>query len=361
MRSILKKIHLWLSIPTGIIISITCLSGAILVFQQEILELANPSHYFVKDLKGETIPMDILIPMVNEQLENNQVTNVTIYDDPKRTYSMTLSEGFRISAFVDPYTGEVTGMYHFLENPFYTVMRIHRWLMDSTRTWGKTIVGITTLLFVFILITGLIVWLTPNGRAKKLLKINFKKGNRRLMYDLHNVLGTYTCIILLLCSLTGLMWSFDWYRNGVYKLIGIEMEEGGSERRRGGGRKKEELNIAHWETVLNKVKKENPKYGHIRMQDGNALVHQKSSVVSRSTDKYIFDKRTGEITQIELYKDQEKSAKVWGWVYSLHVGNYWGIWSKTLTFLASLVGVSLPITGYYLFFKRKKKIKDLKN
>ena len=39
MRKFFAKVHLWLSIPFGIIIAIVCLTGAILVFETEILEL----------------------------------------------------------------------------------------------------------------------------------------------------------------------------------------------------------------------------------------------------------------------------------------------------------------------------------
>ena len=60
MRKLFAKIHLWLSIPFGIIIAIVCLTGAILVFETEIQELCHPSHYFVKEVKGEgsRVPRD---------------------------------------------------------------------------------------------------------------------------------------------------------------------------------------------------------------------------------------------------------------------------------------------------------------
>lgn len=54
MRKFFAKVHLWLSIPFGIIIAIVCLTGAILVFETEILELGYPSRYFVKEVKGES-------------------------------------------------------------------------------------------------------------------------------------------------------------------------------------------------------------------------------------------------------------------------------------------------------------------
>ncbi|MDR2956329.1 MAG: PepSY domain-containing protein [Prevotella sp.] len=361
MRIFLKRLHKWLSIPVGIIITIVCLTGAILVFQDEILELSNSSHYFIKDnIEEDPIPLHTLIPIVNAQLDSNRVASVQISDDPARTYRMTLKEGFRVTAFVNQYTGEITGFYKFQESPFYPVMTLHRWLMDGTRTWGKYIVGISTLIFVFILISGFIVWM-PRKMNRSRFKIQWRKGKKRLFYDMHNVLGAYACLVLLIGALTGLMWSFEWYRNTVFRIFGAEVQQTQSQGRtqRGGGQKKEgreELNITHWQDIFDSLKGSNHDYEYIRMEDGSASVHLKSYVTSRAVDKYTFDKRSGEITNTILFKDQETTIKVWAWAYSLHVGNYWGIWSKIFTCIFSLIGASLPVTGYYIFFvKRKKK------
>lgn len=382
MRIFLKKLHKWLSLPVGIIITIVCLTGAILVFQDEILQAANPSHYFVEEPEGTPIPLEELVPMVNAQLDSNSVAAVQIFDDPKRTYTMTLAEGFRESAFVNQYTGEVTGFYKFRESPFFTIMTLHRWLMDGSRTWGgKYTVGISTLIFVFILISGFIVWMPPRRINKSRFKIQLRKGTKRMMYDLHNVLGAYACLVLLICALTGMVWSFEWYRNGVFKLFGAEVQQsqghgGGGQRgggQRGGGQRggdgekkeKPRVNYASWQTAFSTLSA-STNYEHIRIQNGTANVHLKSSVTSRAADKYDFDRRSGgEITQTTLFKDQEGTTKVWAWVYTLHVGNYWGgIWSKIFTCFFSLVGASLPLTGYYIFFikrKDKKKVRDRKN
>lgn len=364
MRVFLKKLHKWLSLPVGIIITVVCLTGAILVFQDEILEASNPTHYFIEDINGVPIPLDELIPMVNAQLDSNSVASVQISDDPKRTYRMALAEGFRITAFVNQYTGEITGYYKFRESPFYTIMALHRWLMDGSRTWGKYTVGISTFIFVFILISGFIVWM-PRRINKSRFKIQFRKGAKRILYDLHNVLGAYACLVLLICALTGMVWSFEWYRNGVFRLFGAEIQQSqghGGGQRGGGKKEKPEVNTATWQSVYENLAVANPGYEYIRVENGSASVHLKSSVTSRATDKYIFDKESGEITKAILFKDQETTTRIWAWVYSLHVGNYWGIWSKIFTCFFSLVGASLPLTGYYIFFvkkgnKRKVKIR----
>lgn len=363
MRKIFKRLHKWLAIPVGFIISITCLSGAILVFQDEILEVYYPDHYFVKDVKENRIPLDQLIPMVNSQLTDNSIADVKVSSDPKRTYIVTLSEGTRVSAFVDPYTAKITGQYEPRESFFWTVMSIHRWLMDGSRTWGKYTVGIATLLFAFILISGFILWVP---RSKKKLKnyftIKTTAGRKRLFYDLHNVLGFYAGLILLVCALTGLMWSFEWYRNGVFKIFGAEAPTQRAHGRNNANEKKEkkEINTLYWQDVLNTIQTSNPDYEYIRIQDGSATVHLASSFRSRANDKYDFDKKTGQISKITLYEQQAKTSQIWGFVYSLHVGNYWGIYSKILTFIAALIGASLPITGYYLFFVKRNKKKQRK-
>lgn len=62
---------------------------------------------------------------------------------------------------------------------------------------------------------------------KNSLKIVAGKGWRRFWYDLHVAGGMYTLIFLLAMALTGLTWSFSWYRTGFYKVFGVETMQGG--------------------------------------------------------------------------------------------------------------------------------------
>ena len=41
MRKIFRNIHLWLSVPFGILITLICFSGAALVFEKEVMELCE--------------------------------------------------------------------------------------------------------------------------------------------------------------------------------------------------------------------------------------------------------------------------------------------------------------------------------
>jgi len=360
MRNFFKKIHLWLSLPAGIIITIVCLTGSILVFENEIFELCYPERYYAEEAEGKPLSLEKLIPIVNSQLDTCSIAGVKIFSDPKRTYAMSLDKGFRVTAFVNQYTGKVTGIYSFRDSPFYPVMSLHRWLMDGTRTWGKYTVGISTILFVIILLTGIFTWIPRNRKKwKNKLTVKLRSGKKRFFYDLHTVVSIYACILLLLCSLTGLMWSFEWYRNGVMKLFGADTtkQEGGHHSKRGvrgENSDKMKLNVLHWETAIKSLKTDNE---YVNIQAGSMTVLQKSAPHLRATDKYTFDNKSGEITKAVLYSDLEAPSKVMGWAYVLHTGAYGGFVMKLVTCIASLIGASLPLTGYYIFYRKRRKKK----
>ncbi len=65
MKKFFTKIHLWLSLPLGIVIAIICCTGAILVFENEMLEARYPSRYFVNEVGEKTLPPSQLVEKVH--------------------------------------------------------------------------------------------------------------------------------------------------------------------------------------------------------------------------------------------------------------------------------------------------------
>ncbi len=233
MKKLFRKLHLWLSVPFGIFITLICFSGSMLVFEKEISEWSNHDLYFVDEVKQSPLPLDELMTGVAATLPDSvAITGVTISDDSSRNYQVSLSQPRRASLYVDQYTGQVKGRNRRL--PFFdTMFHLHRWLMGSSSGTGKLLVGISTLILVIILITGLLMWLTNRNKPlTKSLKISFTKGWPRFWHDLHVAGGIYATLFLLVVALTGLTWSFSWYRNGFYSMFGVETTAGGSH---GGG------------------------------------------------------------------------------------------------------------------------------
>ena len=363
-KKVFRKIHLWLSVPTGIFIALICFSGAMMVFEKEITELCRHDLYFVQEVKGSTLPEQRLVEIVTATLPDSvTVTGVKTFPEADRAWQVSLSKPRRASVFIDQYTGEIKGRYERL--PFFdTMFHLHRWLLDPSKSIGKWIVGVCTLLLVIILVTGLLMWLT--NRKKPLtqsLKISCNKGWHRFWHDLHVAGGIYATIFLLAMALTGLTWSFSWYRTGFYAMLGVDASAGGH------GRPATEQVAAprhqHPEAPdTTEAIDGNRPHRHDRA-DGN---RPEGSEATDGTRPHRHDRadgnrpegvgRHGNHSEAKAAEatprsgSNDRAASVRSTIYKIHTGGWGGIIAKIITFLAALLGATLPITGYYLWIRR---------
>lgn len=441
MRKFFRKFHLWVSVPFGIVITITCFTGALLVFEDEITALCRNNVTSVTP-DGEPLPLDVIAEKVEATLPGDvDITGIVIPDSSDEAYKVNLSKPKKAAVYVNQYTGEVKGGNERL--PFFqTVFRLHRWLMDSNPGngkvfWGRIIVGTSTLAFVVILISGLVIWWPRNRKMlKNRLQITFRKGKNRFWYDLHIAGGFYALLLLLVMALTGLTWSFEWYKNGVYDILGA----GGNKSVAVVGKSKESAVVetlshdslgdsllcvsslsacsndtvvmassaaqwnvdavsgattvadakyldaegahtvdavssataavdAHsgatimeesstpsefdsWQVAYENVKASTQQFETITVSDGTVSVQEDGCGNVRAADKYIFNKENGNIISVQLYENSPVQSKVAGWIYSLHVGDWGGFFGSLLSFLAALLGATLPLTGYYFWIRR---------
>ena len=422
MKDIFRKLHLWVSIPFGLVITITCFTGALLVFEGDIVSLLN-SDMMTVEPAGKPLPVDSLLASVEPLLDEGvTVTGVEASSEPDEAYKVNLSKPHRAAVYVDQYTGKVKGCY---ERPafFDVTRRLHRWLMDAAPKdggiyWGKVIVGASTLAFVVILLTGIVIWWP---RSRKMLRnrvqIAVNKGKNRFLYDLHVAGGFYAVLFLLAMAMTGLTWSFEWYNKAFYGAMGVEVKpadakNGSAETRTAvpgkGGRqvatatKRECLGDCSqcdgvpcgknptpvtdassgatvqadassgatvlaaddnadcdvWQVALDAVLAKSGEYSSVTVSDGVVTANLGGWGNQRASDRYIFDRSTGKITSIERYADSPLSTRASGWVRTIHVGAWGGWLSKIICFLAALLGAAFPLTGYYFWIRRlylKKK------
>ena len=392
-----RKIHLWLSVPFGIIITLVCFSGAMLIFEPEITRAVKSDVYYVTEVKDSALPMGELMETVKATLPDSvSITGVTVFSDDSRTYQVNLSKPRRASLFIDQYSGQITGKYERI-GFFSTMFKLHRWLLDSANPHsdgvkiGKTLVGISTLIFVIALITGVIIW-WPRARKnlRRSLSISFSNGWKGFWKGLHVAGGMYALIFVLAMALTGLTWSFDWYRSAFYAVCGVEhtprnfsqattktdADKGGRREGRGGGGRRgggrhggdrqggygrgegrRHSEFGRWQQVYDEIKAQNPDAPQITIAPESATVTLGNSGNSRASDRYEFNRRSGEITPSTKYADSVEADKLRGWIYSIHTGSLGGVFTRILWLLGALLGASLPLTGYYIWIKHLMKKK----
>lgn len=382
MKKIFLKFHLWLAVPFGIIVTLICFSGAMLVFEPEAVKVLRHDILYVDNPQHTALPVDILVKNVEKTLpEDVKVTGVTMYSDPELACKVNLSKPRRAAVYVDQYTGKVKGKY---ERPafFDFMQRLHRWLLDSRDDsggvfWGRTIVGISTIVFVLVLLSGVVIWWPRTARMlRNGLKITTSKSRHLLWRSLHVAGGMYVLILLLVMALTGLTWSFTWYSKGFNALFGVnEVQKSGAEvyaeqQAKDAVKAKEKTDkagdkagkdektadvYAEWQGVYDTLRARNVKFDNITVSDGTADVAFGGLGNQRAADKYTFNPADGRITSVSLYADCDKSSKIRGWIMSVHMGSWGGLFTRILWFIAALFGSTLPITGYYLWIRRLRR------
>ncbi len=118
MKKVFRKIHLWLSVPFGLLITLICFSGAMLVFETEVMELCHRDLYYVEKVGTAPLPMDKVAEKVAATLPDSvSVTGVTASSAPERAWQVNLSKPRRASVYVDQYTGKIKGKYE--RAPFF--------------------------------------------------------------------------------------------------------------------------------------------------------------------------------------------------------------------------------------------------
>ena len=190
---------LWLSVPVGIFITVICLSGAALVFEQEIKQWLNRDIYASEHSEGQERmrPSEIIAAVKTQVPDTLRISGLTVPGREGLSYAVTFEDMHRRPLYVDPYTGEVKGWER--NYAFFTAMRqLHRWLLDvppqkGEKTVGKMVVGISTLVMVFILVTGLVIWFPKTVRMlRQRLSVKTGKSRYRFWYDTHVSLGFYS-------------------------------------------------------------------------------------------------------------------------------------------------------------------------
>jgi uncharacterized iron-regulated membrane protein len=399
IRIFFTDFHLWLGIASGLVLFIVCFTGTILTFEQEIVEWANSERYKVSvPANAKVMSIDQLIVLTEQRLKG-KVTGIEIPKKKNDVYRFTVKEkldkkegdrklngihepsakngsmplgvkpgpsggggGGGKTYLVNPYTAAVTGTTKSATSAFFsTVMGLHRWLLLQDGG-GKIVVGVATIIFVLLIISGLVIWWPLNLKNwKQGFQIKFSANWKRINHDLHNTLGFYSFLVLLIMSLTGLCWSFAWYRTGVSNLLGDEVFKQRKEQplpsdpTNAGAKPSLAVLISATDQAF-------PYEGNYRLRfpadsAGSYVINKTRSgfFVHTAADKIQFDQYSGAVLKKERFSDKPFNEQLAASVRSLHLGDIYGAFSKIIYFLACLFATSLPVTGTIIWINKLKK------
>jgi uncharacterized iron-regulated membrane protein len=380
-KYVMGILHLWLGLLSSLIIFVVCLTGTLYVFRNQILDLYNSNKVYVK-AEGNTIPLDSLRKQFTDK--NLDITTLVIPANPKKSLVITYTDQTtKISKthYFNPYTGaELGAADRGLDSFFAVVLDIHKNILLSNT--GKQIVGVATLIFCFMLLSGFVLWLPKKWKnLKDGLRIKWKAKFYRVNYDLHNTLGFYALLMLFFIAITGLYVTYPWMKSTLIVSLGGEpvLTAGAGEKANEAAsnafadllqkmvNKQEDIQTTqdvrpisldsitmltnrhlNYEatTLIQLPDDQNPWYSIQKINTQNWLGAQ-------LPDHITFDK-TGQLKTLELFADKPLHKQFIEISKPLHTGEIMGLPSAILYFLAALIGCMLPVTGFIIWWKKVK-------
>lgn len=379
-----KWLHLWLGLISGIIVFIVCVTACIWVFNEEITGLLEPETKVDQQQKPVLMPSQ-LSAIAHKRFPDKKIAYAQYQQG--RTIKLNLKgqkeqgrRGGGTTLNINPYTGEVvsTKVHKKGEVDFFRfILNGHRFLWLPYQI-GRPIVNYGTMVFVVLLITGLIWWYPKKWNKStrdKSFKIKWNASFKRVNLDLHNVLGFYALIFLLFIALTGMVYGISWYSKGLYwvttggeKLTESKRVESDSLQLGKHFTPEQAMDLAWQQVIARHPESEGFYYNFPDTAKAKSTIDitvYPSKGQFYNFQSYTFDQHTlkefkGEGLYERPYEEASVGGKLRRMNYDIHVGSILGFPGKVMAFLAALIGASLPITGFLIWYGRKFKKKATK-
>ncbi|WP_336068633.1 PepSY-associated TM helix domain-containing protein [Mesoflavibacter sp. CH_XMU1404-2] len=367
VRKLINDIHLWLGLASGIILFLVCFSGTILAFEHEIKEFFSEEFVVTPEANTQTVTQ--LVSTLKEKNEGF-VTGLQIPSEANQPYAFSVKKDLKqrrgATVLVNPYNSEVKTVEKSSADAFlFSMFKLHRWLLLDINI-GRPIVGVATIIFLILSISGIVLWF-----PKKFKWRNFKQGFKiktnanwkRINHDLHNTLGFYSCIIVLIMGITGLCWSFEGYREGLGNLIGAKIFDRSSPELKVDNNTEEAITIDEAIKIANKtldykgdlsVSFPNKRADYFSFRKSN------EDNWSPVTSDRLYLSKTGKVLAVDYFSDKPLNQQIASLIRPIHTGEVYGMFSKIIYFLACLIATSLPVTGTLIWINKLKKKKKRK-
>lgn len=368
-RKVLFQLHWIIGITVGIVLALVGATGAVLSFEQQIVaSLARGSRQVEAHGRTPLAPADLLARVAASEPEK-RISGLSIAREPTQTVRVTFAP--REQRYVDPYTGALLApTTSGAETFFRNIRSLHRWLMWGelgNRDVGRQIVGACTLLLIFMAATGLYLrW--PRGPAARRVNTwlwpDFRLRGRAFLWNLHSVAGTWVLPVYLLIALTGLQWSYEWYRDGLYSIAGVERPAGGEGPREGraagsSGDRGSPLDIAGFTRAWETFARQTPEFKTVNV---NFAARPGKPIEFRYLDRQASHERAfntlavdteGSVANAERYDDRKFGAQIVSSIFPLHSGSYFGLAGVIVFLIASLAMPLFAVTGWIMYLQRR--------
>ncbi|MGY2366854.1 PepSY domain-containing protein [Pseudomonas azotoformans] len=368
LKKTLFQLHWFFGITAGLVLALMGITGAAVSFQDEILRALNPSVLTVEKREAGVLPPAELVRKL-EATEGQTVAMLFVESESGNAARVffTPPPGERRGQlrYFDPYTGDYMGDVVGQE-VFGFLLQFHRFLVMGDT--GRNITGACTLILVFFCLSGLYLrWPRQVASWRAWLTLDWRKKGRAFNWDLHSVFGTWCLLAYLLSALTGLYWSYDWYSQGLTKLLSDAPQ---NERvRKRGPAPEGPAPVANYDAIWSSIYSNagpglsayNIRMPAVAGQPATVYYLLNNSPHDRALNQINLDPATGEVKSHDRYASKTLGSQLLTSVYALHTGSYFGLVGRIILTLSSVLMPLFFITGWLLYLDRRRKKRQVRD
>ncbi|MCB1019222.1 MAG: PepSY domain-containing protein [Acidobacteria bacterium] len=382
-RKLIFWLHLIVGIVTGVVVFIMSITGVALTYEKQMQRWAD--GYEVEPPSFGAQPLGPAALLERARLQNGKApSGVTYESDPEAPARILYG---RESVAVNPYTGATLGGgAESLDGFFGQMTAWHRWLgqQGEGRDVGKALTGASNLGFLFIVVTGMYLWIPKRWSWQHLRPIVWFRGGlsaKARDFNWHNTMGLWCAIPLFFVVATAVFFSYPWANQALYAITGEQQpagrggppgrggpggpggpggREGGPGRGgpRGGG-EQQEIVLEGLDAAWTSARAAVPRWKSLSFRPAS----KPGGEISVSADRgnggqpqlrstLTIDGASGEILKEETFADQSTGRRMRSYIRFLHTGEVFGWIGQTIAGVASLAACFLVYTGWMLSWRR---------
>ena len=353
LRKALFQVHLWAGIALSLYVVVIAITGAILVFEDELTATTLPSGLTRFDA-AHTVSIPAVMRSFDAACRGCTASMITTPSPTVPAYQIRATDAAqREIAFVaDPVSGALRAYPRTWVN---WVHDLHLYLLLGS-AYGVQINGVGAVILLLLAVTGILLWWPGEKNWARGFKISLRSNWRRMNFDAHHAIGIWTLGIVCWWSISGIY--FAWYRqfesavNAVFPLRGMlapDLPPFGHSAAK-----------ASLATILASAQQASPNGRLFGLSDPSltgAVVYAQMDLRAPGDfahrDIVTIDPSSGRILTVWHYGSNHTIGDWIMWsMHPLHFGTLWGLPLKIVWCLLGISLAVLALTGLLMYWNR---------
>ena len=354
MRRALLQVHRWTGIILGLYALVIGLTGAVLVFRQDLQAARYPQFFAMPPAGSPRADLPAIVRNVTAAYPDYAISGFDWPTYRRGTFLAYVARGAEFkTVFADPVSGRVIG-----EMPYDWI----RWTQDLHFTLlggdtGLAVNGIGAAFLLVMCLTGLFIWWPGLARWTRHLRASFARGWRRGVWELHGAVGIWAWLWLAMWSATGLYFAYSTpFReavNAVSPLTVVRAPQSAPPAA-GAADVSAEMLVAR---VLQAAAGATPARLVMPFGERGTFLLVLAREVHGDGDtsdelSFYFDRYTGRLLLTHDHRQRTAGDTILSWIGPLHVGSLWGLPFKLAWAALGLAFPLLFLTGLLLWTRR---------